>query len=200
MARGTDGAPIGVSIPEGIPLRLFFAIEVPDDARHTLAGFASSLAGKLRCVPPEQIHLTLKFLGDVPDEDLPVVVDAATAALTGPAFALRVAGGGSFGPPTQPRVLWAATTGEVRRAVGVFRALDRAMRHLGHPPEQRTFTPHLTLARVQGRVPGATLERLRSGVPELPLPVSEITLFRSDLLPGGARHTAIHRFALRTRG
>ena len=151
-------------------------------------------------MPPEQIHLTLKFIGDIADDHLPAMVEAATDALTGPPFTLRVEGGGSFGPPSQPRVLWAGTTGEVRRVAGVFRALDRAMRHLGYPAEHRTFTPHVTLARVQGRVPGATLERLRSQVPALPLPVAEITLFRSELLPGGARHTPVHRFALRRPG
>lgn len=178
-------------------MRVFFAIELPEDARRTLAGFAGTLDGALRRVPPEQIHLTLKFVGEIADAHLPAVVDAARIALTGPPFVLRVEGGGSFGPRTQPRVLWAGTAGEVRRALGVFRALDRAMRHLGHPSEERPFSPHVTLARVQGRVSGATLDRLRSGVPALPLPVTEITLFRSDLMPGGARHTAIHRFALR---
>lgn len=177
-------------------MRVFFAIELPEDLQQELATFAGSLEGDLRRVRPEQIHLTLRFVGDVHDEDVPALINVARASLTGPPFTLQVEGGGAFGSRTRPRVLWAGATGEVRRAVGVVRALEHALRRLGYPSSERPFSPHVTLARVLGRVPPTTLERLAE-TPSVLLPVSQITLFQSELLPGGARHSAVHRFELR---
>jgi RNA 2',3'-cyclic 3'-phosphodiesterase len=173
-------------------MRLFFAIELPEELRSALASFSASLAGDLRRVRADQLHLTLRFVGEV--DDPAALVQAV--ALDGPPFSLRVEGGGTFG---RDRVLWAGVGGEVERAAALAAAIERAVVGLGHPAADQRFSPHITLARAKGRVPRESVERLRF---LLPLPrigeftVSEVVLFRSELLPAGARHTAIHRFPL----
>ena len=205
----------------GRPLRSFIAIALADPARSAVEAYVAQLRRAIDSVawtPPENLHLTLKFLGDVMParlESLAVRVAEIAAAQT--PFVMTVAGVGAFPSVRCPRVLW---IGVAAPAVGsLAAAVDLACTAEGFAPETRPFHPHLTLGRVRqarrsdrGRpkpergVPGmrrqqredpalvfATLDRDHErafGVS----PVDALGLFRSELGPVGARHTVLARW------
>lgn len=146
-------------------------------------------------VRPEGMHITLKFLGDVPEDRIPAIGAALTslAARHAP-FDLVIAGTGTFPSTGRPRVLWAG----LRQGIAAVRALagdvEDTLAALGFPCEPRPFRPHLTLGRV--KAPGemdALLAGVRAHADDLfgTMPVREIILMRSDLSPQGARYTPL---------
>ena len=180
-------------------LRLFIAIELPEEWLAALARVQEALQGTglaaLRWTRPEGIHLTLKFLGAVPEARVAEIVQAMTraAAQTTP-FTLRLGRLGTFGGPERPRVLWTGVQGELNALTRLWRAVETSISPLGFPQERDTFAPHLTLARVpeptQREVAASLAEALRRGPVPKPEPftVQEIALMRSLLGPSGARY------------
>ncbi len=180
-------------------LRLFVAIELPEEWLAALARLQEALRGAglvaLRWTRPEGIHLTLKFLGAVPEKRLDEVTRAmARAAAQARPFTLRLGRLGSFGGPQRPRVIWTGVQGELEALTRLWRAVEAEIAPLGFPQERDSFTPHLTLARVpepaQRELAGVLADALaRTVLPETtPLTVREIALMRSLLGPGGARY------------
>jgi len=176
-------------------IRLFVAIALPAAVRARLAGLAGGVPGA-RWVAPEAMHVTLRFIGEVPDGDLPDLV-AALAHVRVPAFALTLAGIGHFGTVRKARALWAGVAPNPaldRLHAAVVAALDRA----GVAPVARKYTPHVTLARLK-QSPAARLgafvaahNLLRVG----PVPVDDFSLFSSHLSHDGARHRVEATFPL----
>ncbi|MGZ3460233.1 MAG: RNA 2',3'-cyclic phosphodiesterase [Archangium sp.] len=134
-------------------MRLFVAVTLggaiesaATDALPRLKG----LAPHARFVPSANLHLTLSFLGEVEAERLPAVKDVLTRV--GPAHAplvLTIEGGGGFGSPAHPRVLWAGVGGDTK-ALGALQAdVAAGLKPLGFEPEHREYTAHLTLARAK---------------------------------------------------
>lgn len=174
--------------------RLFWAIELPDPVRERLVGIQELLAGsapaaKVRWTRPEQMHLTLKFVGETA-----VTTDDLTAAvgphLPAAPLALEVAGVGSFGG-RRPRVLWAGVGGDgLAEVVRLAGGLERAMRDFGVAADDRPYAPHVTLGRV--REPRGRGRRRRAGpnqlpealealaMPPLPFTARELVLFASS--------------------
>jgi len=154
-------------------------------------------------VRPENLHLTLKFLGPV---DEPRLVDvraalAGAAALAAP-FELAVAGLGAFPTPARPRVVWAGVDRGGAALAALAGAVEDALAPLGVPREARAFSAHVTLGRVrQPRGDPALAAALAAaagrgfGV----LRVARLSLMRSDLSPNGARYTEIDGWALGAR-
>lgn len=179
-------------------LRLFVALWLPE----TLAGAAWRRLERLRpdgrgvrWVRREQLHLTLKFLGETPADKLPAVQEAlAGAAAGGRPVDLRLTAGGVFPPAGPPRVLWLGLepAGELGALAG---AVEKALAPLGFPPEGRPFRPHLTLGRAE---PGAAFDRavLAREIAEPPAAVDSMALIRSDLGPGGPRYTTLCEWRL----
>ena len=134
-------------------MRLFVAVTLGDTIE-TQASAAlprlKGLAPRARWVPPTNLHLTLSFLGEVEAERVPAVKDVLTRV--GPAHAplvLRIEGGGSFGTPAHPRVLWAGVGGDTK-ALGALQAdVAEGLKPLGFEPEHREYAAHLTLARAK---------------------------------------------------
>jgi 2'-5' RNA ligase len=168
------------SRPEARPLRLFVAAEVPGPVREALAAAVAPLRErfpKARWVPIQNQHVTLKFLGST----WPRLVEWVTATVDEVAgahapFETRVEGLGAFPNARRARVLWAGledTGAFVRLAAGLDEALAR-----GFAPEQRPFTPHLTLARFD---PQVELGELSSGAVGDRFEVDRIVLYRSHL-------------------
>lgn len=163
--------------------RLFFAVEVPPPRAE---GFTFAEA------PP---HLTLRFLGDVPEEQVPTLVRCAEEALRDlPAFRLVLRGAGVFPGPARPRVLWAGV-GEGAEEVGrLAERLSASLLGLGWPLEKRPFVPHLTLLRIRNR---EEAERARRTVAELAgrelgsTEIRAVLLKESTLTPNGAIHGTI---------
>ena len=187
------------------PLRLFIAIELSPEVKRALGSLQADLKRRLppkvvRWSDPDGIHLTLKFLGDTPEDRVQAVTQGVLAAAAGfEPFVLRVAGFGCFPNPRQARVLWVGVPDLPKPLAGVQRAIDLQMARLDFARETRPFSPHLTVGRVNDRISPAErqtlaglLERTEAG--ELGVvPVQEIVLFRSDLRPDGAIHTALAR-------
>jgi 2'-5' RNA ligase len=134
-------------------MRLFVAVTLGADieARATAAmAELQAMAPQARWVRPEGLHLTLSFLGEVAAERLPELREALSGVATHHApFTLSVAGGGGFGSPRHPRVLWAGIGGDTA-ALGALQAeVAAALEPLGFPRETRAYTAHLTLARAK---------------------------------------------------
>ena len=144
-----------------------------------------------------QWHVTLKFLGDVADAQLPVVCDAvrraASASFRGP---LRLAGLGNFGG-SSPRVLFARVDDSSGALIRAAANLERELRPLGFPPEERALQPHVTLGRVKSPRPApALLAAVKSTPAAGECEARELVLFSSELKPSGAEYTPALRAPL----
>ena len=179
------------------PLRTFIAVKLADDALAELARLSDDLAERwppraVRWVPPQNIHLTLRFLGAT-DPDLVSARGAGlddAAAVSAP-FMLGIEGMGAFPGLRRPRVIWVGLQDPEERLVLLKEAVDRMLRPLGWEGEDRAFRPHLTLGRVRD---GA---RPPSGDWMLPTPdrsfeVGALHLMESRLHPRGARYATLH--------
>ena len=198
------GAPPGA---ERRNRRLFVALEPPEPVRRRLAAIQGELrrsagraADEIRWVPPENVHLTLQFLGAVPSERVGGVETALrSAAGQARPLALELKGAGGFPNARRPRVLWAGVSGDVGALAALAADLERRLAPLGFPPEERAFSAHLTLGRARdGRgAPGlAGALASASGAEGAPWRVAEVVLFESHLSPHGPRYEAIARAPL----
>jgi len=183
-------------------VRLFVAIETSIEVRRALGKVQRSLAAfddTVRWTAAEQLHMTLKFLGDVEDGRLPSVVEVCrkAASATQP-FAMRFVGCGCFPPSGRVRIVWAGTQAPAGTLDRCQLAAEDAFAEMGFPPEGRAFAPHLTIGRVrEDRTDG----RLREAVAAAKLPpveqlVEEIVLMQSVLRAQGAEYVAAARIPL----
>ena len=169
-------------------LRLFIAIALPDALRQRLGGLCAGLPG-VRWVAPENMHLTLRFVGEV-GLDQAQDIDAALAAVHAPRFSLQLEGVGIFGKPRKARAVWVGA-GQNEALRHLQRKVDVAVTRAGVEPEARKFSPHVTLARLRGVSP-TRLERYvvdHAAFWAPPVPVEKFVLYSSDLTASGAVHT-----------
>ncbi|MEW6595374.1 MAG: RNA 2',3'-cyclic phosphodiesterase [Thermodesulfobacteriota bacterium] len=168
--------------------RLFVAMDLPEPVVAELSLFCCGLPGA-RWVAPEQLHLTLRFVGEV-DGGLFREIREALQTVDGGAFDLRVKGFGCFPPRKPPRVLWAGVEpGD--EVIALRNRIERALVRLGIEPETRKFSPHITLARPDGTPIGKVTQFLagNSLYASPTFTVSEFHLYSSVLTPKGAIHT-----------
>lgn len=126
-------------------IRLFAGLSLPESLRRRLALLAGGLPGA-RWTPPENLHLTLRFIGEV-DETLADDIDAALSGVRSPAFSLELGGLGTFGGGRKPHHLWLGAA----HAAGLFalqEKIESALVRAGCPAEGRRFAPHVSLARL----------------------------------------------------
>jgi 2'-5' RNA ligase len=193
--------------PDPEHLRLFVACEIPDDARAMIAAAIETLRQRsgdaVRWVRPEGIHVTLKFLGEVPLRQLPAIKLALQEAASGHSpFTLEFSSIGTFGGREGLRLMWAGIAGDVLRLEAIVRAVNTALAVVGFEPERRPFRPHLTLGRVRDEIPTRQRAEIEVAVgkleiPEMPWRVTHVSLMRSQLLRGGARYETLGKFPLR---
>jgi 2'-5' RNA ligase len=190
--------------------RLFVALEPPEPVRRRLAAMqagmrraAGAASGGVRWVAPEGIHLTLQFLGAVPEERVAAVECALAEAAAGSgALHLEVRGAGGFPSARRPRVLWAGLAGDVEPLAALAAGIGRQLAPLGYAPEERAFSAHLTLGRArEGRgAPGLAAAIAAAAEQEgAPWRASEVCLVESHLSPTGARYEVLARVALGAR-
>ena len=168
-------------------IRLFVGIPIPPRHGEILARRCAGLPDA-RWVDPANMHLTLRFVGDI-GEGAAEDVDASLATVQAPAFELRLAGFDSFGSGRRMRAVWVGF--DPSPALRHLREkVESAVVRAGFPPEGRKFTPHVTLARLKG----TTSARVRDFIETqddlalAPFPVRRFTLFESFLGHGGARY------------
>ncbi len=175
--------------------RLFTGIPLPPALADELADLAMPLAGA-RWIEPQDMHLTLRFAGDI-DNPTADEFHAALSAIDEPAFTLTLSGFGAFGGQ-QPRTLWAGVA-DNPWLDALARANDRAARSAGLPPDKHGFKPHVTLARLKGTRPESVarvLEQLGAFV-SAPFPVESFALFSSRPKVGGGPYVIEDTFRLR---
>ena len=184
-------------------IRSFIAIDLPDATRQGLAAVQEQLrqsrAG-VRWVKPSSIHLTLKFLGNIPAAQVEDIALALAQEVRDEApITLGAAGLGAFPSRRKPRVIWIGMEGEVQRLTRIQARVENALEPLSFVREKRSFRPHLTIGRVKDR---RRLQALIDAMAELKIPefdsfdVTEIILYKSDLRPTGAIYTKLHRMSL----
>jgi 2'-5' RNA ligase len=184
-------------------MRLFFAIELGDHVQDTLDQATTSLraeAPELAWVDRQKRHLTLKFLGDVADDALPRLAEAAdgAAARHGP-LEMSIHEIGAFPNFRRARVVWIGVEQE-RRLELLHHDLELACESAGFEVEGRPFRPHITLARVRSALPVDRLKTLartaRAVRVRATVLVERIILFESILAPSGARYRCVHSATL----
>lgn len=178
-------------------MRAFIALTLPTVLRDRLAGVQNRLRGtdaKVTWVKPRAMHLTLRFLGDI-DEDqaamLAAVVRAEGARAT-EALELEIGGLGAFPNRNRPRVIWAGVA-EHDGLRAMAQRIETAARDAGVDPEDKPFRAHLTLGRVKALPPGDALPvRLRTlDLPAERVEMTELALIRSRLTPAGPRYDTL---------
>ena len=183
-------------------IRSFIAIELPEEVREGLARLRSELERDehrfVKWVDPGGSHLTLKFLGNIPFKQVTEITKAIEEAAQGISpFHLEISGIGAFPNLKQVRVLWVGISGEVDKLSMLQQNMDSALAALGFAKEERSFVPHLTLARIrQGASPS---ERRSFGdlvgstifEDKYHIKVNAISLMKSQLTPAGAIYTRL---------
>lgn len=153
----------------------------------------------VKWVRPQSVHLTLKFLGDTPEDTIgPLAAKVAEAVASCPPVNLNIDGVGVFPNRNKPRVVWLGLGGETRELSNLHKLVECAASEFGYIPEKRAFKPHLTLGRVRSsRGKGRLMSELEKTKPrELAIEARELILFKSDLKPSGAVYTALHKLPL----
>jgi 2'-5' RNA ligase len=183
-------------------IRSFVAIELPEEAREGLARLRKELERDehkfVKWVDPRGVHLTLKFLGNIPSKRVAEITEAIEEAVQGISpFRLEISGLGAFPGLRQARVFWVGIGGEVDKLSNLQQNIDSAFAALGFAKEERSFVPHLTLARIrQGASPPERRsfgELVGSAIfkDKYHVKVEAINLMRSQLTPTGAIYTCL---------
>ncbi len=161
-------------------MRLFVALDLPWEVKLQLAGMAEGLLGA-RWLPAENMHLTLRFIGEVPSFRAEEI-DAALAALRGKCFELNLQGVGTFSKSGRDVTLWTGV--ERSQALELLQGkIETALQRAGLELERRRFTPHVTLARLDATVPDklASFVQRHNLMRIGPIPVEHFTLISSRL-------------------
>lgn len=174
-------------------MRLFVAIPLPDEVKRHMVELQGEVQG-VRWVPTEQMHLTLRFLGDTGEATLQRLCDELVAVAFAP-FTFDAAGTGCFPSRKKPRVLWAGVSAgeELTR---LQHEIEQRVQALGFEPENKPFHPHITLGRCKAADPGHVSRFLdRNRDRQLgSVAVTSFSLFSSTLGRQGARHTELRVF------
>ena len=185
------------SRPQAKALRLFVAFDVPSDVRTSLAEAIAPLRERLpgRWTPPENWHVTMKFLGSTWPRLVEWVLETCRGVAADHApFQSGLEGLGAFPNPRRARVLWASLADAGGRSRALAAALDAALSP-EFAPEKREFTPHLTVGRFRPPVAvGEVLERI--DVAGRPFTVDRLVLYRSHLQRPAPRYEALEEFPL----
>ncbi len=190
-------------------IRAFIAIELPaatqDAIQKQTARLRQTLGNDIvRWVPAHNMHLTLKFLGDIAAAHVEFIKHSLLAMVdTYPGFDLQIGGLGSYPNSKRPRVLWVGLHAPATLA-SLQRSVESAMEKLGYEKEMRAFSPHLTIGRVRQTVSSAELQKIRNALESTQLGnigttrVDSVHLFKSDLQPTGSVYTKLFSAMLQT--
>ncbi|MBU1564168.1 MAG: RNA 2',3'-cyclic phosphodiesterase [Proteobacteria bacterium] len=177
-------------------IRLFIAIAIPESIKKELAGLGRSIP-EARPVPVEQMHLTLKFFGEVEGSRL-LDIKGALSEISRPQFTLCLHGVGTFPPRGTPRVLWAGVQ-QADNLLALRQAIEKKLVEINIPREKQKYSPHLTLARLNNS-PLQHLQQFLAGNAFLRSPefsVAAFNLYKSQLTRNGAIHSLIETYALK---
>jgi 2'-5' RNA ligase len=174
-------------------MRVFVAVELPEDVREAVYRGTARLRQAnrdVRWVPAPNMHLTLKFLGDIDDRRLAPVRKAVAAVAADQApFDLCLGEVGAFPTLRRPRVVWIGVRGATDALGALAQRLDEQLHDVGFPRESRPYRAHLTLGRP--RRPGALIDAPSVTVPDRTFSIDHAVIMESRLSPQGAQYEAL---------
>jgi 2'-5' RNA ligase len=183
-------------------VRAFIAIDLPEILQERLRALDSKLRPQfeglpIHWVPVKDIHLTLKFLGDVSQDNLESITEVLhSECATAAPFEVHVEGLGLFPNAQRPRVIWVGVSGG-EPMLSLQERLETGVAQLGYPPERRPFSPHLTLGRIQRKADARQKKQVADIIAQHEVGllgtavVDEVALFKSELNPDGAVYTKL---------
>ena len=189
-------------------IRAFIAIDLPNQIQESLekqtARLRQTLGGDhIRWVPAQNMHLTLKFLGDVPASHLEFLKRMlAQSSSENSQFDLQISGLGSFPNSKRPRVIWVGVHAPTELA-SLQKSIEEGANRLGYNKEERPFSPHLTLGRVRQGIPSSELQKIGNTITSIQLGkigtarVDSVHLYQSDLNSAGSVYTKLFSTTLR---
>ncbi|HLY19785.1 MAG TPA: RNA 2',3'-cyclic phosphodiesterase [Bryobacteraceae bacterium] len=180
-------------------MRLFTGLDLPPDVIANLDRLIDQLGptARIKWSPAANLHITTRFIGEWPDTRLADLRAALGGLASRAAITVHVGKLGFYPNPHAPRIFWAGI--EAPELAGVAAAINAAIAPLGLPPEERPFSPHLTLARIKDRVP---VQALREAIAALPTPdfgsftAASFFLYHSRPGPAGSVYTKLAEFPL----
>lgn len=178
-------------------MRLFVAVTPPPEVREAALEKARSVTwkGRIRWVPPRNVHLTLKFLGETPEQDVPRLEAALERVCLGRrAFDLALEGVGAFPSTNKARTSWVGAGEGSEPLRTLAEGVESALRDLGFEPEKRPFHPHATVGRAKGGQ--AAMDGEEPVSEPLEFRVRSVELVRSRLTDEGAVYSVAASFAL----
>ncbi len=184
-------------------MRLFIAIETPPEIRKLIVRLIAPLRTlnvPVRWEQDEKLHVTLKFIGDKPETEVPGIIASleATASDTPAPFFVRYTSPGMFPDRRRPKVIWIGMDDPDGMMKKLSELVNRALEPFGIEREQRAFHPHVTVGRIKGkRFPARLLDELEKLTLHTDqVPVSEFVLMKSELKPDGSVYTILGRFPM----
>ncbi len=179
-------------------MRLFVACMLPDEVKqrlHAMKQTLCSLGPGVSWVKPENLHITLKFLGETRPEMRVQVCEALRRCTNRPSFGVRLSGVGGFPRAQAARVVWAGLDSGSVELSRLAACVDSELTRLGFPRDGKPFSPHITLARAK-RTYADVLLAAESQCEFGYFSVREFCLMKSELRPSGAVYTVLERFPL----
>jgi 2'-5' RNA ligase len=185
--------------------RVFCAVEISQEVtrralEHISQLQSSTTKAQVNWNREDKFHLTLKFLGHIPQAQVAEVTRACeTATKDFQKFEISIGGAGAFPKHGPPRVLWIGVDDTEGKLADLQRGLDDACGKLGFPREERDFHPHLTIARLRSPQGAKELAQVHRelGFPSIKIDISELLVFRSELSPKGSRYSVISEHPLK---
>ncbi len=189
--------------PSDRPLRVFICLEIPDSIQSRIGALQRQLrglGGDVTWVNPGNIHLTLKFLGELPSSKIVPVQDVcARVSLNFGAISFEVSRADCFPSRKNPRVLWVGLDSIPELLKQLHSELELGLLQQGFSIESRPFSPHLTIGRLRSSRQGERLASslLEAGFAPEKVEARELVLMKSELQPGGSIYTPLQRFPFR---
>jgi 2'-5' RNA ligase len=190
-------------------LRAFIALEIPAGIQNAIAQSTASLRVALpkplvRWVASQNVHLTLKFLGDISSTNLEHLAEKLKMeTVSHEMFSMSVGGLGAFPTARRARVIWVGL--EAPTALEALqRGVEAAAAQIGYAPEERPFSAHLTIGRVGQNVAASEMQLIRGALEVTKvgtlgtLRVEAVSIFKSDLQPGGAVYTRLYTLPMKS--
>ena len=183
-------------------MRTFIAIDVSDEVRSAVGTFTSALKkekARVSWVKPENVHITLKFLGEIDEEKIPEIIGALQeCSKKQKPFEITIKGSGGFPNLKKPRIIWVGMTEGIEELKSLAGAADNELSKLGFEKEKRAFKPHLTIGRVKALIDNESfIKKIQST--EFyggRFTAGKISLMKSDLKPSGAEYTKLETINL----
>lgn len=184
-------------------IRAFLAVELEDGVRSRVAGCIDRMAPQvsgIKWVEPENIHLTMKFFGDVDQLEIPEICETVQNSIAGhEPFSMTCHGMGAFPKLARARTLWVGVTEGLEEMCSLQSDIDQQLKQVGFRGESRRFHPHITIGRVRDGKSQKLIEDLLQSQVEAEFGISAVvavTLFSSQLSKAGPEYSVLARFDL----